>query len=302
LTAVKSWLKAFRLRTLPLALATIAVGSFLAAAEKSFNWAVLSLSVITTLFLQILSNLSNDYGDTVHGADSQGRVGPERAVQSGAISLAAMKRAMMLFASLAFVSGITLIYVAFRNGSMLFPLFFLFLGQGAIAAAIKYTAGENPYGYRGLGDLFVFLFFGIVGVAGSYFLYTRQFPADILLPAASVGFLCTGVLNVNNMRDRISDAAAGKLTMAVRLGETNSKYYHFALVLLAWILIIIYSVVNFRSAVQFIYLISAPFFVVHLVRIFRNENPALLDPQLKSLVLSTLFYCITFGIGQLLSA
>ncbi len=277
------------------------MGSFLAAAEKKFSWIVLSLSLTTTLFLQILSNLSNDYGDTVHGADSTGRVGPERAVQSGAISLGAMKTAMMVFAILAFISGAALIYFAFGSVSGCYPLFFFALGLGAIAAAIKYTAGKNPYGYKGWGDLFVFLFFGIVGVGGSYFLYTRQLAWDILLPSASVGLLCAGVLNVNNMRDRIPDAEAGKITVAVRLGGMNAKYYHLALVAFAWFLIIIYTGANFRSPSQFLYFITLPLFAAHLVKVFQNREPSLLDGQLKTLALSTLAYCITFGISQLLN-
>lgn len=302
MTAIASWLKAFRLRTLPLAFSTIAMGSFLAAAENKFSWVILSLALTTTLFLQILSNLSNDYGDTIHGADSNERIGPSRTVQSGEISLPSMRTAMLLFAALALISGVALIYFALGSISGLYPLLFFALGIGAIAAAIKYTAGKNPYGYKGWGDLFVFIFFGIVGVGGSYFLYTGQIASDILLPAASVGLLCTGVLNVNNMRDRESDAGSGKITMAVRLGAANSKYYHLALVLLAWALILAYTFINFHSPSQFIFLITLPLFIVHLVKIFQNREPALLDGQLKTLALSTLAYCITFGISQLLSA
>ena len=302
MTAIASWLKAFRLRTLPLAISTIAMGSFLAASEKNFSLAVLVLSIITTLFLQVLSNLANDYGDTVHGADSKERMGPSRTVQSGAINLQSMKTAIVIFASLAFLSGIVLIYLALGSISGFYPLFFFVLGLGAIAAAIKYTAGKNPYGYKGWGDLFVFLFFGMVGVGGSYFLHTQHFTMDILLPSASVGLLCAGVLNVNNMRDRISDANSGKITMAVRLGVIKSKYYHLGLILTAWILILIYTFINFQSPVQLIYLISIPLFAIHLLNVFRNREPVLLDAQLKSLVLSTLVYCITFGISQLLIA
>jgi len=299
---VKSWLKAFRLRTLPLALSSIAMGSFLAGAEKKFSWKIFSLSVTTTLFLQILSNLANDYGDTEHGADSGERVGPARAVQSGAISMTAMKNAMLLFGALALISGIALLYVSFDNLLTLHFLFFFLLGLGAIAAAVKYTAGKNPYGYKGWGDFFVFLFFGMIGVAGSYFLYTLEFKIDILLPAASIGFLCAGVLNVNNMRDRISDSNTGKITMAVRLGAANSTYYHLALIFLAWFSAFTYTFLNYNSPAQFIYLITLPLFAMHLVKIIHNKEPALLDGQLKALVLSTLAYCITFGISQLVNA
>jgi len=298
-TAIKSWLKAFRLRTLPLSLSCIATGSFLAGAEGKFDWAVFLLSVITTLFLQILSNLANDYGDTRHGADSPQRVGPSRTVQSGEINAASMKNAIGLFAFLALISGVGLLVVSFGNLLSWQFLFFFLLGLGAIAAAIKYTAGRNPYGYKGLGDLFVFLFFGIIGVAGSYFLHTHRIKPVILLPAASVGLLCAGVLNVNNMRDRISDAGSGKITIAVRLGAVNAKYYHTVLILLAWTAVLLFTILSFNSMIQLIYLASAPLFAVHLFRIYTNKEPALLDGQLKALVLSTSVYCITFGIGQL---
>lgn len=298
---IKSWLKAFRLRTLPLALSTIATGSFLAGAEGKFSWMIFTICILTTLFLQILSNLANDYGDTEHGADSDERVGPSRAVQSGEISMQSMKNAMYLFGFLALTSGVALLAASFGSELSWRFLFFFILGCGAIAAAVKYTAGKNPYGYKGLGDLFVFLFFGIVGVAGTYYLYTHQLKPEIFLPAVSIGLLCTGVLNVNNMRDRISDASSGKITLAVRLGAANAKYYHLALIVFAWAAMIIYTVLNFHSPLQFIYVITAPLFILHFAKIFSNTEPAKLDPQLKTLVLSTLAYCLTFGISELLN-
>ncbi len=298
--SIKSWLAAFRLRTLPLAFSSIAMGSFLAGAESKFSWSVFLLAIVTTLFLQILSNLANDYGDTVHGADSAERIGPQRSVQSGAISLGAMKKAMIIFAVLAFVSGVALIFVSLGSISGLYPALFFVLGLGAIAAAIKYTAGKNPYGYKGLGDVFVFLFFGIVGVAGTYFLHTNEINAYVLLPAASIGLLSAGVLNINNMRDRISDGKTGKITIPVRLGPVYSKFYHLGLIASAWLAALVFTFINFRSSSQLIFLISAPLFILHLIKTFQNQEPALLDKQLKALVLSTLLYCLTFGIGYLL--
>lgn len=282
-------------------MSTIAMGSFLAGAEGKFSWLIFSLCILTTLFLQILSNLANDYGDTEHGADSAERIGPARAVQSGEISMQAMKNAMYLFGFLALVSGVALLAASFGNQLSAPFLFFFILGCSAIAAAVKYTAGKNPYGYKGLGDLFVFLFFGIVGVAGTYYLQAQQWNPAILLPAVSIGFLCAGVLNVNNMRDRISDINAGKITLAARLGATNAKYYHLALIALAWLAIIIYTLLHFSSPVQFIFLITIPLFIIHLTKVFKNKEPALLDPQLKTLALSTLAYCITFGVSALLN-
>lgn len=297
---INSWLKAFRLRTLPLAFSSIAMGSFIAGAEGLFKWPVFLLAICTTFFLQILSNLANDYGDTVHGADNEDRLGPARSVQSGEISLPAMKRAVILFALLSLASGIALIYSGLKGLSGIYLLAFFVLGLSAIAAAIKYTAGKNPYGYKGLGDLFVFLFFGVVGVTGTYFLHSHYWNFHVLLPAFSLGFLSTGVLNVNNMRDRISDKNTGKITLAVRLGATSSKYYHLALIALAFIMIVIYTFLNFNSGVQLIFLISLPLFLIHLVKVFKNRDPMQLDQQLKFLVLSTLAFCLAFGAGLLL--
>ena len=298
-TTLSSWLKAFRLRTLPLAFSSIAMGSFIAGAEGLFKWSIFSLAIITTLFLQILSNLANDYGDTVHGADSGERLGPARTVQSGEISLPAMKKAVIIFASLSLISGSALIHFGLKGLSNVYLVAFFILGLGAIAAAIKYTAGKNPYGYKGLGDIFVFLFFGVVGVTGTYFLHTHHLNYQVLLPAFSLGFLSTGVLNVNNMRDQVSDKNSGKMTLAVKLGTTYSKYYHLALIGLAFLLVTIYTLLNFTSGIQLIFSISVPLFAIHLINVFKNREPVLLDKQLKFLVLSTLIFCLTFGIGLL---
>jgi 1,4-dihydroxy-2-naphthoate octaprenyltransferase len=218
---VKAWISAFRLRTLPLALASIFLGSFIAAAHGAFDWLIFSLCVLTTLFLQILSNLANDYGDSIHGADGEHREGPSRAVQAGLISATQMKKAMTVFGVLSFITGVLLIYTAFQAQWWL-ALIFLGLGLGAIYAAIRYTAGKNPYGYKGLGDLFVLLFFGLVGVGGSYFLYTQVLDWFILLPATGCGLLAVGVLNVNNIRDIKSDEVSGKRSIPVRIGRENA--------------------------------------------------------------------------------
>jgi 1,4-dihydroxy-2-naphthoate octaprenyltransferase len=229
---ISNWLSAFRLRTLPLAFSCIITGSFLAALY-TFKWEITLLALLTTLFLQILSNLSNDYGDTVHGADSADRIGPKRAVQSGKISKASMKMAMIVFALLALISGLLLLYIALDNVKTI--LIFLLLGLSAITAAIKYTAGKNPYGYKGLGDLFVFIFFGIVGVEGVFFLHTQAFSVNGLLPASAIGLLSVAVLNLNNMRDHVSDAKAGKNTLVVKMGFENAKRYHAALIILSFL-------------------------------------------------------------------
>ena len=212
------WIGAMRPRTLPLAIACIGMGAFLAADADSFDGAIFGLSVLTTILLQILSNLANDYGDSQHGADSAERQGPARAVQSGAISPAAMRRSIILFAGLSFISGVTLLYLALGWQWQTF-LFFLGLGLLSILAAITYTASKKPYGYVGLGDLSVVIFFGLMAVLGSSYLYLGHLHVAYVLPALSCGFFATAVLNVNNIRDIESDTAAGKRSIPVRIGR-----------------------------------------------------------------------------------
>jgi 1,4-dihydroxy-2-naphthoate octaprenyltransferase len=297
---ISAWLSAFRLRTLPLAFSCIITGSALAALYN-FKWQITALALLTTLFLQVLSNLANDYGDTIHGADSADRTGPLRTVQSGAISKEAMKTAVMAFALLAFTSGIFLLYVALDNFKSI--LFFILLGLSAIAAAIKYTAGTNPYGYKGLGDLFVFVFFGWVGVEGVFYLHTQLFSVNGLLPASVIGFLSVAVLNLNNMRDHISDAKAGKNTLVVKMGFQNAKKYHAALLVLAFLCAIIFSVLMWLDTGALLPLVSLTVFVflfIHLKKVSATTNPADLDSELKKVALSTFIYSLLFGLGILL--
>src|SRR5680860_1161523 len=220
------WMQAFRLRTLPLSISSAVIGSILAYADGKFVWPVFILTLTTTIFLQVLSNLANDFGDSVHGTDNSNRVGPERTVQSGKISKTEMKRLIVIFSILSFISGSLLIYFGLRNAKVGLIILFFMLGIASIAAAIKYTIGKKPYGYSGLGDLFVFIFFGLVGVCGTYFLFTNQFNMELLLPASSIGLLSAGVLNLNNMRDIANDATSGKKTMVVRIGSEKAKLYH----------------------------------------------------------------------------
>lgn len=243
-TTVKSWIAAMRLRTLPLTIACIALGALLAASRSFFSWSIFALCLSTALFLQILSNLANDYGDTVHGADHEDREGPLREVQSGNISLSQMRVAMTIFAALSLISGIVLLQAA--NLSSQTYLVFLGLGLIAILAAVLYTNGKLPYGYIGLGDLSVFIFFGLLGVAGSYFLYHGPWSWDILLPASSCGLLTVAVLNINNIRDIESDKKAGKYSIPVRLGRNNAVLYHYSLLSLALIMALIFVIMNYE--------------------------------------------------------
>lgn len=295
------WIEAFRLRTLPLALSSAILGSFLAYADGKFVLSVFILTLVTTLFLQILSNLANDFGDSMHGTDNQNRLGPERTVQSGKISKKEMKILILIFVVLSFLSGSWLIYFGLRNSkSWLIVLYFL-LGMASIAAAIKYTIGKNPYGYRGFGDLFVFIFFGLVGVGGTYFLHTQQFSALLLLPAASVGLLSAGVLNLNNMRDIENDAASGKKTLVVWMGSGLAKLYHSFLIVLSLVLSVIYILQTWKSVYQLMFLLSVFPLAFHLSQVYINHVPQKLNKQLKILALTTFFFAVTFSLGIFLA-
>jgi 1,4-dihydroxy-2-naphthoate octaprenyltransferase len=300
MSSTKAWIKAFRLRTLPLALSSIALGSFLAAFETKFNWIVFILAFTTTLFLQVLSNLANDYGDSVSGADNDERVGPERAVQSGLISLSQMKKMMIVFVGLSLFSGVWLIYEGTKGLDLWYVFGFLGLGIAAIGAAIKYTVGKNPYGYMGLGDLFVYLFFGLTGVMGTYYLHTHTFDWLILLPASSLGLLAAGVLNLNNMRDRESDSNAGKRTLVVYIGAKAAKVYHLFLIIGSMLLAATFTYLQFESWFQLLFLVAVPLLILNIRAVVANSNPAALDPQLKQLALTTLLFAIMFGLGLIL--
>lgn len=293
-TKKEAWLHAVRLRTLPLALASIFAGSFLAYWQAAFRWEVLLLASLTTIFLQILSNLSNDYGDTVHGADSDARQGPVRAVQSGLITLPEMKQAMFLFGGLSLVVGLLLIYVSLQDWRLF--LAFLGLGLAAIWAAIRYTSGNNPYGYAGLGDISVFLFFGLVGVCGTFFLHSLSAEPLSLLLAVSLGCFSTAVLNINNIRDIDSDLLAGKKSIPVRIGKTKALYYHWTLIVLAFACLFAFSWIS-RQPYTLLATLTLPLMISIGKGIQRAESAAATDPFLKKMALSTLLWTLLFGLG-----
>jgi 1,4-dihydroxy-2-naphthoate octaprenyltransferase len=295
---IRIWIKAFRLRTLPLAMSCALMGSFLAYAYGNFHWEILVLSISTTLFLQILSNLANDYGDTIHGVDNSNRLGPLRITQHGLVSRKQIKTAIVLLTLAAFVSGSLLILLGLQDIRKVF-LFFL-LGLTAIFAAIKYTIGRNPYGYVGLGDLFVFIFFGVVGVTGTFYLHTKHFCPWLFLPASSIGLLSSGVLNLNNMRDIENDSQMGKRTLVVRLGTKGAKIYHVMLITLSMAFSLLYTLHFYHSPYQLLYLITFPLFFINIKNVIRNSEPLLLNNELKKLALSTFAFSVTFGIGLLL--
>jgi len=297
---MRVWLGAFRLRTLPLALSSILLGSFLAGYSGLFRWPIFILSAITTVFLQILSNLANDYGDSIHGADNSLREGPVRAVQSGIINRRSMKRGVILFVLLSFTSGISLLLVSFGFDLKLL-LIFLGLGVVSIAAAVYYTSGKRPYGYAGLGDVSVMIFFGFVGVLGTYFLHTGTFQENNLLLAATSGFFATAVLNINNIRDIDSDKQAGKKSIPVRIGRSNAVVYHWILLSAGWICAILFTILEYQSPVQLLFVISLPLFFVNGLNVAKRKQAAALDPYLKQMALSTLLFVILIGVGMVYS-
>ena len=297
--SIRLWISAARPRTLPLALASIGMGAFLAASVQQFRWSVFLLSALTTIFLQVLSNLANDYGDSVHGADRVEREGPARAVQSGNITPTAMKWAIGVFAGLSLVSGLALLWLALPGSQTAF-LLFLALGILAIGAAITYTSGGKPYGYIGLGDVSVLVFFGLVGVIGSFYLHTLSARWIYVFPALSCGFFSTAVLNVNNIRDIKTDKLAGKRSIPVRLGRARAVVYHWLLLISGIVCSITYVLLDFNSYYQWLFIICLPLLISNGRAVQHRSTAAELDPYLKQMALTTLLYVVTFGLGLLL--
>lgn len=294
----QAWFLAARPRTLPLACASILLGSGLAASVDAFDASVLLLALLTAISLQVLSNLANDYGDAVSGADDQARIGPVRAVSSGLLSPQAMRRGMIVTASVAALLGLSLLVTAFGNqwGHI---VTFVLLGAAALLAAVTYTVGlgGTPYGYRGLGDISVFVFFGLLGVMGTYFLYTQQLSGLPFLPAAACGLLATAVLNVNNVRDIESDARNGKITLAVRLGRANAIYYHWALLGLALLLTLIYLVAMPVPLAGWSSLLVAKPLMDAARTLNHSRDGEILTGMLKKTAISTLLYSVLLSIG-----
>lgn len=298
---MKAWIAAARPRTLPLALASIILGSFLAAAAGRFSWLTFWLAVLTTTLLQVLSNFANDYGDAVSGKDTPDRVGPRRAVATGDLTRSAMRRAMIMTSLLALGSGIWLLAVTTRAGGAW--LFWVFLGLGllCIGAAIAYTNGKRPYGYAGYGDVAVLLFFGWVGVLGTFFLHTLFLTPLLLLPASAVGLFATGVLNINNVRDMATDARTGKQSIPVRLGRVGAVRYHWALLTGGMGSALAYTLLTTPTHfATYLYILSFPLFILNGNAVATHQNPADLNPRLGQLALSTLLFVVLFGVGVLI--
>jgi len=306
---VKSFIKAARLRTLPLSVSGIIVGSILgnellqnkATINESTSILVSSifwLAILTTIGFQVLSNFANDYGDGIKGTDKN-RTGEARMVSSGAITPKQMKSAMIITTFITLIIALVLIYVAFGSENFGYSLLFFGLGIASIAAAIKYTVGNSAYGYSGFGDVFVFIFFGLLSVVGSYFLYTKYINFEIFLPAISIGMLSTAVLNLNNLRDQTEDKKNNKKTLVVKIGNEKAKKYHYFLILGALVVSLIYVFLDFTSVYQLVFLVAYIPLIKNMKTVAQNIIPAELDSELKKVALSTFLFAILFGIGQI---
>ena len=305
---MKYYIKAARLRTLPLSVSGIIVGSYIGneylnaissssirvlVYERTIFW----LALLTTIGFQVLSNFANDYGDGIKGTDKL-RTGEARMVASGIISPRQMKNAMIVTTIITLLIALLLIYIAFGKDSFGYSVLFFGLGIASIAAAIKYTVGKSAYGYSGYGDVFVFVFFGLLSVVGSYFLFTKEIEFFIFLPAFSIGMLSTAVLNLNNMRDRVNDERVGKNTIVVKIGPVFSKYYHYYLIAASLLFALAYSAVYFEDPKEFLYLIAYIPLIRHVFFVHKNKDESKLDGQLKVVALSTFLFSVLFGICQ----
>lgn len=317
MTKIKAWFAAARLRTLPLSVSGIIVGASAGIFEKTnllqaqldlefgglaclagttiLESPMFWLAILVTVGFQVLSNFANDYGDGVRGTDAK-REGEKRMVASGIISPKQMKTGMFITGIITFFLATVLIFMAFGNENFIISFVFFNLTIVSIIAAVKYTVGKKAYGYSGLGDVFVFLFFGLLSVLGSYYLFTHNLQWQLMLPAIAIGCFSTAVLNLNNMRDIENDAAAGKNTLVVKLGVKKAKQYHAFLLLFGMFSAIIYTAINYREPLQFVYLIAFIPFLLNIKTVFKNKVTMLLDGELKKVALSTFLFAILFSI------
>lgn len=294
---IKLYVTAMRLRTLPQSIAGVALGLMLATADYRVNPWVAVFTLLTAVFLQILSNTANELGDFMKGTDRlSDRQGPAYTLSSGLLGKTEYKAMVAAYVVLSIASGLAMIWFSFGTFFSYGAIIVMLLGVAAISGAMKYTLGRNPYGYKGYGDLNVFIYFGIVAVLGSYFVAAHEIPNwFLLLPAASVGCLSAAVLNVNNIRDMESDAATRR-TIPVRIGEKKAKVYHAALISAGWIFMLAYSFSRAFDWWHYLYVLTLPLFIIHIVRVAGNSGKAL-DPQLPFLVVSTFLFAVLAGTG-----
>ncbi|SDL87096.1 1,4-dihydroxy-2-naphthoate octaprenyltransferase [Kriegella aquimaris] len=292
---IAALINAARLRTLPLSISGVVVGTALANFyENSNNTLLFILALLTTIGFQVTSNFANDYGDGVKGTDNENRIGPKRVLQSGLLTRAELKRAIIVSIIINSLLVIAVVRQAFGLENLGYFLLFMLLGAASIWASIKYTVGESAYGYRGLGDVFVFLFFGLLAVLGSMFLFTKNIVPPAILPAITIGLLSVGVLNLNNLRDHVSDKISGKNTLVVLMGFSNGKKYHTLLLIVGFLSMLTFIILSFKTWKQFIPLIAFVPIFLHLIKVWKTKIPVLLDSELKKLALSTFLMALLF--------
>ncbi|KLU78847.1 1,4-dihydroxy-2-naphthoate polyprenyltransferase [Aliivibrio fischeri] len=293
------WLNAARPKTLPLALASIMTGSVLAYWNNHASFTITLMAFITATLLQILSNLANDYGDAVKGTDNEDRLGPQRAMQTGLVTQETMKKAIGINIVLTIISGLILVFSSLHQTMDIIG--FIALGLLAIGAAIAYTMGDKPYGYRGLGDISVFIFFGLLGVAGTYYLHTGHLSSALFLPATACGLLAVAVLNINNLRDIENDEACGKMTLVVRMGANWGRKYHAVLMAVSFICLAVFSATQIHSLTGWLFLAIAPFVFNHVMSVMRAPNGEAIRPMMGTVVQCALFTNVLFAVGLYLS-
>lgn len=296
MSKIAAWLNAARLRTLPLSISGVVVGTALANFYGKNDSLIFILALLTTVGFQVTSNFANDYGDGVKGTDNEDRIGPKRALQSGLLTRKELKNGIVISVVISLLLVAAVLYFSFGIENIEYFALFGVLGFLSIWAAIKYTVGKSAYGYKGLGDIFVFLFFGLLAVLGSLFLYAKFITISAWLPAVAVGLLSTGVLNLNNLRDFESDKKANKNTMIVKMGFQSGKKYHYMLMGTAFVSILLFIVFNANTWYQIIPLIAFIPVSIHVVKVYKTNEPKLLDPELKKLALSTFLLAILFYI------
>lgn len=287
-----------RLRTLPLALSTSITGSFYAYKLGVFSWLIFLLTLSTTLLLQILSNFANDYGDYIKGTDLLDRQGPKRMVSSGEISPSSMKRGILITTTLTLISGVTLLVSSFQVSQLFKGSLLLLIGILSIWAAIKYTVGKSAYGYKGLGDIFVFIFFGLVGVGGAFFVQTHYINTPIVILSIFIGLLSSGVLNINNIRDYENDKNAKKSTLIVKIGKRNGLTYHIFIIATSITSIFLYTLFYNSCIFELINLLIVPLLIVHSKKLLNAKSPQDYNAQLKFLAVSAFFFSFLFAIGN----
>jgi 1,4-dihydroxy-2-naphthoate octaprenyltransferase len=298
-SVTQAWLESLRPRTLPLAFASIVCGSALAYWQGVFDPAVALLALLTAGLLQILSNLANDYGDAVKGSDKEDRIGPLRGMQKGVITQPQMKRALIVTVVLICLSGLSLVAVACRTPADFIG--FMVLGLMSIVAAITYTVGTRPYGYMGLGDISVLVFFGWLSVAGSWYLQAHMLAPLVFLPATACGLLATAVLNINNLRDIDSDRENGKNTLAVRLGPVLARRYHVCLLMGSLLCLAVFNLVWLKSLWGWLFILAAPILFKQAMFVMREKEPVAMRPMLERTVKAALLINLLFAIGVVLS-